>query len=136
MPVLFQKVIMRQDARRNSKVLYVFGDNVVHKGFYGQARELRNEPNAVGIRTKYTPQQYFAEAPAETIAQTRMIDQDMKRLFEHVKHGGIVVWPTDGIGTGAARMHIQAPTTFEHLEAKFEALLEMDRLSQIKRVDN
>lgn len=136
MPVLFQKVIMRQDARRNPTVLYVFGDNVIHKGFFGQARELRNEPNAVGIRTKYTPNQYFAEASAETIAQTRMIDQDMKRLFEHVKHGGIVVWPADGVGSGAARLTIEAPSTFEHLEAKLAALLEVDKLARLeKRVD-
>lgn len=133
MPVLFQKVILREDARRNADVLYVFGDNLVRKGFFGQARELRRERNAVGIRTKYTPTQYFAEAPAETIAQNRMIDEDMKRLFDHVKNGGIVVWPADGVGTGAARLNIEAPSTFAHLQAKLEALLEVDRITRSEK---
>lgn len=133
MPVLFQKVILREDARRNRDVLYVFGDNLVRKGFFGQAKELRREPNAVGIRTKYTPTQYFAEAPAETIAQNRMIDEDMKRLFSHVKNGGIVIWPSDGVGSGAARLQIEAPSTFEHLQSKLDALLEVAQIERSRK---
>ncbi|UTU07893.1 hypothetical protein CcrC1_gp207c [Caulobacter phage C1] len=124
MPVIFQKHIKREDARRNPFVLYVFGDNVARKGFGGQAAELRGEPNAVGVRTKYTPgEMYFVEAPLETEAQKKMIDEDMRRLFKHVQQGGIVVWPSAGIGTNRARMAITAPTTFEYLQGKLEALI-------------
>ncbi len=128
MPVIQQEIIKRSDARRNPRVLYVFGDNVTRKGLGGQARELRGERNSVGIRTKYTPgEQYFVEAPAETIAQCRMIDEDMKRLFNHVARGGVVVWPSQGVGTGRARLPITAPTTFDYLMSKFKALLEVAR---------
>lgn len=124
MPVIFQKIIKREDLVRNRTVLYVFGDNVTRKGMGGQAEEMRGEPNAVGVRTKYTPgPHYFVEAEAETAAQNKMIDQDMKRLFDHVKNGGIVVWPAAGIGRTRARMHISAPTTFAYMKAKLKALM-------------
>ncbi|AXQ69240.1 hypothetical protein HOU02_gp485 [Caulobacter phage CcrBL9] len=131
MPVIFQKIIKREDARRNPYLLYAFGDNVARKGYGGQAAELRGEPNAVGIRTKYTPgEMYFVEAPLETEAQKKMIDQDMRRLFKHVQQGGIVVWPADGVGTNRARMAITAPTTFEYLQTKLEALILASRAQQ------
>jgi len=123
MPLLFQKIIDREDLRRNPTVLYVFGDNVRRVGYGGQARAMRGEPNAVGVATKYSPSEFFGDSPAEVEAQNRIIDQDMKRLFEHVKAGGIVVWPTDGIGTGLAALEIKAPATFAYLQQKFGALL-------------
>lgn len=123
MPVIFQKVIKRGDLMRNPSVLYVYGDNVTRKGMKGQAAEMRWEGNAVGVRTKYSPGSHFVEQQAATIAQKRMIDEDFKRLFEHVKTGGVVIWPTDGIGTGYAELPIRAPTTFEYLEAKLAALI-------------
>lgn len=132
MPVIFQKFIKREDARRNPFVLYAFGDNVARKGYGGQAAELRGEKNAVGVRTKYTPgEMYFVEAPQETEAQKKMIDQDMRRLFDHVKQGGIVVWPSDGIGTKRARLEIQAPTTFQYLQDKLEALILAARVAPV-----
>lgn len=50
MPVVKQDQIMRRDLLDNQDKLYVFGDNMVRRGFGGQAREMRGEPNAVGIR--------------------------------------------------------------------------------------
>jgi hypothetical protein len=130
MPVIMQEVVRRADARRNPGVLYVFGDNVARRGMGGQARELRGEVNSVGIRTKYTPgEHYFVEAPAEIVAQKRMIDEDMAVLFKHVNGGGIVVWPGRGVGTGMAKMDIHAPTTFDYLTSKFKALFEAGRLA-------
>lgn len=127
MPVLFQKMYYREDARRNPGVLYVFGDNTIRKGMGGQAGALRNEPNAVGVATKYQPSMhpdaFFGDKPEEIIAQQRIIDEDMKPLFEKVKAGGIVVWPTDGIGTGLSELPVRAPETFAYLEQKLAALI-------------
>lgn len=135
MPVVFQKIVKRADARRNhdpdhapSNVLYVFGDNIARVGYGGQAGELRDEPNAVGVATKYSPSSYFGEEPAQVLAQRRVIDEDMKPLFEHVKLGGVVVWPADGIGTGLASLPDKAPSTFEHIEQKLAALVRVARL--------
>lgn len=123
MPVIFQKMISRHDLIRNRSVLYVFGDNLQRKGFGGQAAQMRGEPNAVGIATKLSPQYFFTESEADVRAQNRHIDKDMEPLFAHVKQGGIVVWPADGIGTGLAQLDIQSPSTFEYLKGKLAALL-------------
>lgn len=123
MPVLFQKIIKREDLRRNPQVLYVFGDNVQRVGLGGQAGEMRREVNAVGVATKYSPSIYYGEDPAEVAAQNRIIDEDMKPLFEKVSKGGVVVWPADGIGTVRADLPRVAPSTFAYLNQKLAALL-------------
>jgi hypothetical protein len=123
MPVIFQKFVDREDLRRNPSVLYVFGDNCKRVGFGGQAKAMRGEKNAVGVATKYSPADCFGDSPTETDAQNRIIDQDMKPLFDHVKAGGIVIWPADGIGTGLANLPLAAPETFDYLQQKLAALL-------------
>jgi len=127
MPVLFQKMINREDLRRNEDVLYVFGDNTIRKGMGGQAGAMRGEENAVGVATKYQPSMhpaaFFGDEPAEVEAQNRIIDEDMKPLFKKVKTGGIVVWPTDGIGTGLSELPQRAPSTYDYLEQKLAALI-------------
>ncbi len=133
MPVIFQKLYKREDARRNANVLYVFGDNVQRRGMGGQAGEMRHEPNAVGVATKYAPSMepnaFFSEDPTMQAAQQRILDDDMKPLFEKVKRGGVVIWPTDGIGTGLSELPQRAPSTFEYLETKLAALIKMGELN-------
>lgn len=126
--LIFQKVYKRDDARRNPDVLYVFGDNVRRVGRGGQAAELRDEPNAIGVATKYSPHECFGESPEKVLAQNRIIDLDMKPLFRHLCLGGIVVWPSDGIGTGLAGLPIHAPSTFAHISAKLAALIRVGKL--------
>jgi hypothetical protein len=134
MPLIFQKVYKREDARRNPEVLYVFGDNVRRVGFGGQAQEMRREPNAIGVATKYSPYECFGNAPEETIAQNRIIDIDMKPLFDHLKNGGVVIWPTDGIGTGLAGLPTYAPDTFEYVQQKLAALIRVAKLFDKGRI--
>jgi len=135
MPVLFQKVYYREDARRNPDVLYVFGDNVRRIGLGGQAKEMRHEPNAIGVATLYAPGDYFGSDRAEVVAQNRIVDQDMKPLFAQLVRGGIVVWPTDGIGTGLANLETYAPDTFQHVREKLAALIRVGKLFDRGRVE-
>lgn len=129
--VIFQKIIKNEDLRRSYAsglpILYVFGDNVKRVGMGGQAGEMRYEPNAVGVATLYAPGVFYRDDAVSVDAQKRIIDRDMKRLFDHVKQGGIVVWPADGIGTGLARLPKASPTTFTYLEEKLEALVKVGR---------
>ncbi|SDK47143.1 hypothetical protein [Bradyrhizobium ottawaense] len=55
MPVVFQNWITRNDLLDNRDKMYVFGDNVQRTGFAGQAKEMRGEPNAIGVVTKWAP---------------------------------------------------------------------------------
>lgn len=130
--VIYQKFIKNEDLRRNYAaevpVLYVFGDNVKRVGRGGQAAEMRGEPNAVGVATLYAPGLFYVEEPVATENQKRIIDRDMKPLFEHIKNGGFVIWPADGIGTGLARLPDMAPSTFSYLEEKLAALIQVGKL--------
>lgn len=137
MPIIQQKMIFREDVRSNPLALYVFGDNILRKGLGGQAKEMRHEANSVGVATKNAPgigdQDFFSDEPAAILAQNAIIDQDMKKLFSHLKEGGVVIWPRDGIGTGLSRMPELAPTSFNHLQNKFAALCQVSELFRTGR---
>lgn len=124
MPVITQKIIFREDLRANPGVLYVFGDNDMRKGLGGQAAEMRGEPNAVGIRTKWAPSAdagaFFSDDDFDRIVE--MIDEDLDRVYDHVSRGGLVVFPMDGIGTGLAMLELHAPRVLDYLNEKIDAL--------------
>ena len=131
MPVIFQQRIHRLDLHRNRKVLYAFGDNDERRGQGGQAAECRGEPNAVGIRTKLAAGYgavYYSDVHYEE--NCAKIDEDFKRLFDHINKRGIVVWPSDGVGTGFARLDTFAPRTLAHIERKLKQLVLLDDASE------
>lgn len=115
MTIRLQKFIRRADLRANPSTLYVFGDNLLERGYGGQAREMRGEPNAVGIPTKVSPSEYAADHLA--LEFMRKWVQAFENLDYHMTAvGGDVVWPEDGIGTGLADMQNRAPKLWQTLE--------------------
>lgn len=126
MPLILQKMIYREDLQENPNVLYVFGDNDLRKGRGGQAAEMRDEPNAVGVRTKWTPGTghgaYFYDSDYEQIIE--MIDDDLEPIIEALENDRIVVFPLDGIGTGLAYLSENAPEVLKYLETKMEQFKE------------
>jgi hypothetical protein len=124
MPVIYQKMIFRGDLRKNPDVLYLFGDNDRRIGFGGQAGEMRDEPNAVGIRTKWnpgmSPADFFSDRQYKTISG--MIDADFARPFEYLRRGKIVIVPADGLGTGLSELPTRAPKVNDFLLAKLGQL--------------
>jgi hypothetical protein len=106
MPVIKQKRIYRDDLRANPDVLYLFGDNNDRVGLGGQAAEMRYEPNAVGVRTKWSPgvnpYDFFND---RDFWKTRdMFEQDLQRARDRLQEGGVVVIPLDGLGTGLSEL--------------------------------
>lgn len=118
--LLRQSRIYRDDLKANPTVLYIFGDNEIRVGLGGQAKEMRGEPNAVGVATLATPGIYWK--PDDTVRQCAVIDADLQRVFDHVAKGGHVVYPLDGIGTGLAHLEESAPLTFAHLQKRITEL--------------
>ena len=118
MPLRYQCFITRRDLRAAPHTLFVFGDNLERRGLGGQAAEMRGELNAVGVPTKHRPSRraeaYFSDAEFAAVKPT--IDADMIRLAEHLRAGGEVVWPADGIGTGLADLERRAPRIWRYLE--------------------
>lgn len=123
--VLFQTWISRGDLRANRGAIYLFGDNVMRKGLGGQAREMRGEPNAIGVVTKHAPgrteQDYFDDKDFDYL--TAMIAFDLRRAFGWTRRGGLVVVPLDGLGTGLAELPQRAPRINVFLEEQIQHLV-------------
>lgn len=126
MTVLFQKFIFRSDMQANPAVKYLFGDNLVRKGFGGQAKEMRGEPNAIGIATKRTPSnnpgEFFSDDTFDE--NVAAIEKDLIPAFDHVRSGGILIIPADGLGTGLSELPQRAPRTNAYLEEQLKHLAE------------
>lgn len=122
MPVVFQKWIKRQDLKDNPDKLYLFGDNDQRYGLGGQAKEMRGEPNALGIVTKKEPnnnENSFLK-DEHLGSNIRFFMDDMSRAINFLQKGGTVVIPEDGLGTGLSQLPTKAPKTNEFLSMLIE----------------
>lgn len=122
--IIFQHRIYRIDLRSNPDVLYVFGDNVDRIGLGGQAKDMRGEPNAVGIATKWRPymtdSSFFNDNDYEKIA--RIINNDFDPLFRAIDKGKTIVIPSDGIGTGLSEMPMRCPKLYNLIRENIKLL--------------
>lgn len=126
MPIIFQKWIYREDLRNNPDVLYLFGDNLERVGLGGQAKEMRGEPNAVGIATKAKPSQsensFFSDDDYELFLKHYYAD--IERVDNHLAHGRIVVVPSDGLGTGLSELPTRAPKINQFIVEEIKEMTE------------
>jgi len=104
------------DVRANQDKIYIFGDNTEGWGKGGQAI-IRDEPNAFGISTKDSPNQFMSDDNFE--ANKARIDADIASIKAD---GRPIVFPEDGIGTGRADLKNKAPRTYEYLMGEIEKL--------------
>jgi hypothetical protein len=108
--------ISRADLRNHPDWLYVFGDNMARRGLGGQAAQMRGEPNAVGIPTKWLPMSneaaYFTDDDLTKLPILHALSEAFTRLRRHLMAGGTIVIPADGIGTGYAHLDRRAPKLF------------------------
>jgi hypothetical protein len=107
--ILFQAWITRQDLRDNRDKTYIFGDNVQRSGFAGQAKEMRGEPNAIGVVTKWAPSMAARAFFDDTAACKILVERDLLKVQQAMDHGRTLVVPADGIGTGLSRLPQYAP---------------------------
>lgn len=112
--------IAREDVRAETDKIFLFGDNLKQTGYGGQAKEMRGEPNAVGIPTKKEPANnqtsFFTDREFE--ANRQALDE----AFRKVPPNKTVVVPKGGIGTGLAKLEEKAPRTFAYLNEKLATL--------------
>lgn len=120
MPVLFQKIIKREDLWSNPKCIYLFGDNLVEAGLGGQAKEMRGEPNALGIPTKSSPYQYLSDDDYDLLEIT--YQQKFNLIKAHLQLGRTVIIPIDGLGTGLAKLEEKAPKIYKLLCEKLREI--------------
>lgn len=118
MPIRYEKHITRAMLRAEPDTLFVFGDNLARRGLGGQAKEMRGEPNAIGIPTKRAPGMcdgdFMRDEDFDTFRHEAAGSLSVLRV--HLEGGGSVVWPADGIGTGLAQLLDRAPKVWAALE--------------------
>ena len=116
--IIFKDFISREYVRKNQDKVFVFGDNDKKEGFGGQAKEMRGEPNAIGVSTKKSP---------DNRPESFYTDKDylrnvykMSDIFVYIETelvlGKDVVIPSAGLGTGLAQLDKKAPLTFQFLD--------------------
>lgn len=124
MPIRYEKRITRDMLRAEPETLFLFGDNLQRRGLGGQAKEMRGEPNAVGIPTKKAPSMHpcdmYKDADLGAYLDARA--HDVMRLSRHLMDGGTVVLPADGLGTGRAQLKQSAPAIWSQLQEDLTAL--------------
>ena len=122
--IILQHRIYRTDLRANPEVLYVFGDNVRRVGLGGQAGEMRGEPNAVGVATKWNPSMapdaFFSDDKFDVIAD--VIDKDFLPLLKAAMKGKTIIIPADGLGTGLSEMPTRCPRLYSLVRENIETL--------------
>ena len=113
--------VSRKHIKANPDTLFLFGDNDAREGFGGQAKEMRGEPNSVGIRTKSLPSMgtdaFWTDATLDE--NIKKIDEDFARVEAHK---GKVVIPSKGLGTGLSELAKKAPKTFAYLQERLDSL--------------
>lgn len=118
MTVIFKEFITRDYIKENPNMFFVFGDNDERNGYGGQAKEMRGEPNSIGVRTKHRPSNsstaYYTD---DTYAENcRKIKEDLDTVVYKLEAGFITVFPTNGIGTGLSGLENRAPRTYKYLQ--------------------
>lgn len=116
--VIFQQTILRQDLRNNPNVIYLFGDNCERTGYSEEDKEMRGEPNSIGIVVKKSQTNNFNDEEYNT--NIVLIEQDIKRIPKY----SLVVIPSEGIGTGDSNLQKNAPKTYNFLSVKLNELIQ------------
>lgn len=116
------KWILRSYLKKNPEKLFLFGDNMLRRGYGGQAKEMRGEDNAVGIPTKWapgtSPKDYFGDKDFDLIKN--VIDAAIMDIINRKPE--VIVIPRMGIGTGLAKMDEKAPDIFRYLQEQLQRL--------------
>lgn len=118
--IMYKEYISREYIKQNPNYLFVFGDNDTRIGFGGQAKEMRGEPNVVGIRVKkkplYDEDAYYTDNELED--NMKKINEDIEtivRKYNYESKYEKLVFPMNGVGTGMAKLKEKAPQTYNHL---------------------
>lgn len=105
--------------KANPSVLFAFDDNLARIGFVGQAEHCRNCLNTVGIPTKISPKEHIFDD--QVVEDKDRFKWPIVRAFailrQHLRKGGAVAWPKEGVGTdNISRLYLTGPKLLETIE--------------------
>lgn len=121
--------ITRAMVQANPRTLFAFGDNLERRGYGGQAREMRGEPNVVGVPTKRKPERgpdaYLSDAMwGRDGALFAAVAGAFNAMEAALAEGRDVAIPADGLGTGLAELPSRAPKMAAWIERRIAELAE------------
>ena len=118
------KIITRDKVKENPDVLYLFGDNIVRQGLGGQAKEMRGEPNTLGIVSKKYPSNSSSSFYTDEDFYTwlEVFSSDIKNLAESVNSGKYRAIVIPQIGVGLADLPNKAPRIWNYLKTTLDNL--------------
>lgn len=123
--------ITREIVKSKPDVLFVFGDNMMHQGLGGQAKEMRGEPNVIGIPTKWFPSMrkdsFFSDGDWNVHEVKSKIVKGFIIIEKHLMDGKDVILPSAGIGTGLSKLQSKAPLIYEIISESINYLKEKFR---------
>lgn len=102
----------------HAEARFVFGDNCARVGRGGQAAACRDEPNAIGVATLYSPGAFYRAHDPVALAT---VTHDLANVADAIAAGRIVYAPLDGLGTGLAQLPRHAPEIHRLIVAFFRA---------------
>jgi len=134
-------IITRAELQANPKTLYIFGDNNVRQGLKGQAKEMRGEPNAIGISTKQlpsnTPDAFMTDK--DLVKNKAIITQDVNFIIEQWNTGKYTNVILPQIGVGLANLPEKAPQTWTYLQSelgRLERTINTNNIEEAQLVDD
>ena len=118
------KIITRDKVKKNPDVLYLFGDNLLRKGLGGQAKEMRGEPNTLGIVSKKYPSNnkdsFYTDD--DFYSWLEVFSVDIKNLAERINSGKYKAIVIPQIGVGLADLPNKAPRIWKYLKTTLDSL--------------
>lgn len=118
MPIKYLSWVTRDMLQADPEARFVFGDNRERWGMGGQAGAMRGEPNAIGVATLYAPGEFYRHDDPLALCT---VASDLHQVAMALAEGRIVYVPTDGLGTGLARLPENAPALHRLIVAFFRA---------------
>lgn len=112
--------ITRDMVKNNPDKIFLFGDNLLCKGYGGQAKEMRGEHNAIGIPTKKKPSMTDDSFFTDDELELNIIVID--NAIDEIPDNSIVIVPKAGLGTGRAKLKEKAPQTYQYLMNRLKEL--------------
>ena len=116
------KVITRDKIKENPDVLYLFGDNLLRKGLGGQAKEMRGEPNTLGIVSKKYPSNDISSfyTDEDFYPWLEVFSADIRSLAEKINSGQYKALVIPLIGVGLADLPNKAPRIYKYLKTTLD----------------
>jgi len=129
------KVVVQEEwfslkqCNNNPSYIYVFGDNLLRVGEAGQA-QIRSASNSIGIATKRSPSMNEESFFADTCEDHFALLNDIQRVYKIYKdpqfQNMILVFPSDGLGTGLSELPKRSPFLNNQLKMMLKNCFNID----------